>query len=87
MLRWSLYSLSQVSEYWVADLDLKTRDKVIIEKGGLLTDKHVCCTQSVVRAVPTYTGTAVHRSCTAHVPLPLCLSAVASSLKVSGLNH
>ena len=31
----------KVSQYWVADLDLKTGDKVIIERGRKLTDRHM----------------------------------------------
>ncbi len=38
----------QVSQHWVPDLGLKTRDKAIIEKGGLLTDQHVHTARKVL---------------------------------------
>ena len=44
----NMIHFSQVSEYWVADLDLKTRDKAIIEKGRLLTDRHMHAAHKVL---------------------------------------
>ena len=31
----------KLSQYWIADLDLKTSDKAIIERGRELTDRHM----------------------------------------------
>ena len=72
----------KLSQYWIADLDLKTSDKAIIERGRELTDRHMEAAHKVLaEQFP-------HRDCSLpflhrQVPLPLCQNAVALFLKVS----